>query len=95
MRGMLLAMTEVDARIARVRDAFDVLLARSRERLLAGAAVERIHRHYLAAAFEILEDAEARAVLASAGDVTALESLNEDAAKLEELHAALIAEFPL
>ena len=91
---MLRHVAEVDERIAEIRDAFDELLARARERLLAGGPVERIQRYYVANAFRILEDAEARALIASAGDRAAMESLDEHATKLEGLHAALIAEFP-
>jgi hypothetical protein len=87
-------MGSVDERIGRVRAEFDELLARARERLLADAPVERIHNDYVTRAFLILADAEAQAVLAAVGDQAALESLDEHASKLEELHAALIAEFP-
>jgi hypothetical protein len=87
-------MADLDKRIDRVRTEFDELLASARERLLAGASLERIQRHYVTRAFLVLEDAEAQAILAAADDRAALESLDESALKLAELHAALIAEFP-
>jgi len=87
-------VADVDERIARIRGEFDALIAHAREHLVAGAPVERIQGHYVAAAFQLLEDAEARAVLASGGDRAALESLDQDASRLEALHAALLAEFP-
>ncbi|HEV3228905.1 MAG TPA: hypothetical protein VGY97_05470 [Solirubrobacteraceae bacterium] len=46
------------------------------------------------AAFRILEEAEADAVLAAAGDRTALTRLVKLAAGIEGLHEALDAEFP-
>jgi hypothetical protein len=88
-------MADLDERIGRVRTEFDALLGRAREGLLAGAPVERVQRHYVATAFRLLEDAEAQAILAAAGDQTALESLDRYAVELEELHAALVGEFPL
>jgi hypothetical protein len=87
-------MADLDERVGRVRAEFDALLGRARERLLADAPVERVQRHYVATAFRLHEDAEAQAVLATAGDQAALESLDSYALKLEERHAALVAEFP-
>jgi len=61
--------------------------------LLANAPIERIQTHYVTQAFLVLEDADAQAVLAAAGDQTPSESLDEHASKLEKLHAALLRSF--
>ncbi|MDQ3934255.1 MAG: hypothetical protein M3340_06445 [Actinomycetota bacterium] len=85
-------MADIDERIGRIREEFDSLLLTARRRLLAGAPVERVQGYYVTLAFSIVEDAEARAVLAS-GDDSALEALAEHATRLAELHAELAAEF--
>jgi hypothetical protein len=85
---------ELESAIADVRDLFDALLASARERLVAGAPLNRIHEAYVTVAFRILEAAEADALLASAGDGTALTRLAQQARELEDLQEALAAEFP-
>jgi hypothetical protein len=86
-------MDRVDRLLAAVRQTVVQLLASSGRHLASGADLDRIQGHYVAGALRALEDAEAYAVLASAGDSTALTAIEAVLATLESLHDELDAEF--
>jgi len=85
-------VSDLDDQIARVRDRFDTFLVAARAALMSGKQPTRVQGHYLVAAFEIMEAAEADAVLAAAGDVDALRSLPAHTTALAELTLAMGAE---
>jgi hypothetical protein len=68
-------------------------VAQSAEFIEAGAEAERLHS-YVVRALELLEDAEASAVLAASGDRGALSAIECIARDLDALHVALEEEHP-
>ena len=69
------------------------VLAAAADALNAGAPLDRIQGHFVARAARLLSDAEADAVLASAGDASALAAIERHVDDLAELQAQLDAEF--
>ena len=63
-----LVMADVDELVKSGRILGDAVLRLASELLAAGVAPSRVHARYVAAAFELLEEVETRALLASAGD---------------------------
>ena len=69
------------------------VLASATDALYTGAPLDRIQGHFVAGAARLLSDLEADAVLAAAGDLSALTAIERRVEALAELRAQLAAEF--
>ncbi len=69
------------------------VLAAATDALHAGAPLDRIQGHFVTHAASLLAGAEADAVLASTGDVSAVAAIERRVEDLAELRAQLEAEF--
>ena len=78
-------MADVDDLVNSGRILGDAVLRLASELLAAGAAPSRVRARYVAAAFELLEELEARALLASAGDTEAADLLGLLVGELRQL----------
>jgi hypothetical protein len=86
-------MADLDQLLSDIRSLAERLVARAMDSLEAGAPVERVHDHYVVAAFGILDEAEAQAILAGAGVEQALSALKQCVTELETLTEEMAAEF--
>jgi hypothetical protein len=68
-------VTDVDDLVNAARTLSDAVLRLASELLATGVAPSRVQTRYVAAAFELLEEVETRAVLASGGDAEAIRRL--------------------
>ncbi len=91
---MLSLWRTVDRLLDAVRRSVAQLVARSRWALSEGADPDRIQRDYVAAGLSALENAEVYAVLASTGDASALEAIENLLIEMDALHEQLGDEFP-
>ncbi len=69
------------------------VLAAAADALNAGAPLDRIQGHFVTRAASLLSGAEADAVLATTGDVSAFPAIERRVEDLAELRAQLEAEF--
>jgi hypothetical protein len=87
-------MDDVERLVGAARRSVVQLVGRARRQISIGANPDRIQTRYVARALARLEDAEAYAVLAAAGDEDALTAIKEIVAELEALHENLQGELP-
>ena len=73
--GHALCVADVDDLVKAARTLSDAVLRLASELLASGVPPSRVQTRYVAAAFELLEEVETRAVLASGGDVEAIRRL--------------------
>jgi hypothetical protein len=85
-------VASVEEQVNAARDIVDATLRHASDLLDAGADTERVHRRYVAASFELREEVEARALLASAGDQGAIRRLEQLVRELHELRKEARAE---
>lgn len=85
-------MGRVEELVEAARDLVDAIIRLASDLLGAGADPERIHRRYVAASFELSEEVEARALLASADDEDALGRLEQLVRELRQLREEARAE---
>jgi hypothetical protein len=85
-------MDDVERLVGAARRSVVQLVARARKQISIGANPDRIQSRYVSRALARLEDAEAYAVLAAAGDKNALTAIKEIVAELETLHQNLQGE---
>jgi hypothetical protein len=78
-------MSEVDELVASAGRRRDEVSQRATLLLRSGANPARFHRRYIAAVVDLAEEVDVRAVLASQGDVEALERLQLLVGQLERL----------
>lgn len=76
---------EAEVLIDRARDVMEEIMALGRTLLALGASLERVHRNYIAAALDLLGEAEAQALLATDGDRLAREAIGQIVAQLTRL----------
>ena len=87
-------MDDVERLVGAARRSVVQLVARARRQISIGADPDRIQSRYVGRALARLEDAEAYAVLAAAGDDEALRAIEEIVAELEALYEDLQGELP-
>lgn len=83
---------ELDELVLTARGLVDQIVRLAGELLSAGHALERVHARYVEAAFELVREMEARALLASAGDADALRSVRRLVDELDRLRTEANAE---
>lgn len=86
-------MGRVEELVEAARDLVDAIMRLATELLGAGAHPERIHRRYVTASFELSDEIEARALLASADDEGAVARLEQLVRELRQLREEARAEF--
>jgi hypothetical protein len=84
-RSGSLLVADVDDLVKSGRTLGDAVLRLASELLAAGVAPSRVHARYVAAAFELLEELETRALLASASDPEAAGRLGLLVGELRQL----------
>jgi acetyl-CoA acetyltransferase len=80
--------------IEAVRRQARVVLARAHDAVEEGAPIARVIDYYVARAFDLAADAEAHAILVSAGDPAGLPAIETCLKDLEALLDELEEEFP-
>ncbi len=78
-------MDEPPKPLSEARDSMDTIFALATALLLSGANVEHVHQMYVAAAFDLLAEAEAQALLAARGDRIARLALKRVVRQLSHL----------
>ncbi len=85
-------MADVHGLITAALQLVDDIVGLAAEMLGAGIDLERVHRRYVTAAFELSEEVQARAVLAATGDQEAVRRLELLVRELRQLSHEAIAE---
>lgn len=85
-------MDETYETLSEARNSMDRVYAYAKALLDSGAPVERVHRDYITAAFDLLDEAEAQALLAAAGDRAANQALKQIVEQLTNLREAARSE---
>jgi hypothetical protein len=85
---------DLDRLVDAVRTQARTVVARAYDEMQAGAPIGRIMDHYVRRAFDIEAEADARAILASGGEVSAMSAIEDCLDELEALLQELDAEFP-
>jgi hypothetical protein len=87
-------MEDVERLVVAARRSVVQLVARAQRQIATGADVDRIQTRYVGRALTRLDDAEAYAVLAAAGDEDALAAIKDIIAELEALNEHLQGQRP-
>jgi hypothetical protein len=87
-------MDDLDRLIDAVRTQARTVVARAHDAMKAGAPIDRVMDHYVSRAFDLEAEADARAILVSDGDPSAVSVIENCLSELETLLEELDAEFP-
>jgi hypothetical protein len=87
-------MDDLDRLMETVRNQARTLLARAHGAIDAGAPIDRVMDHYVNRAFDLGAEADARAILVSGGDPSAVSAIEDCLSEFEALLEELDAEFP-